>query len=219
MRREENPRLSLSLYEKKLAKRGFTLIAGVDEAGRGALAGPLVAAAIILPLTFKAANLKESKKLKPATRESLCKELKRKALAYSVCIIEPQEVDRLGLQGANRVALKRAVAGLSLQPEFVLCDGFRLGVFDCPYLNIIQGDNLSYSIAAASIIAKVTRDRIMSEYHRKHPEYNFDKNKGYGTLFHLRAIERFGITPIHRLTFSPVAQRRLFSLCGGGLKD
>jgi ribonuclease HII len=211
----ESSGLSLDIYERKLAKCGFTLIAGVDEAGRGALAGPLVAAAIILPLTFEATNLKESKKLNPVTREILCTELKEKALAYNVCIIEPREVDRMGLQEANKVALKGAVAGLGLKPDFVLCDGFRLSEFDCPYLNIIKGDSLSYSIAAASIIAKVTRDRIMLGYHRQHPEYKFDENKGYGTVVHLKAIERFGITPIHRLSFSPVAQKHLFSLHKG----
>ncbi len=190
---------NLSKWELTLKKKGFRLIAGVDEAGRGALAGPLVAASLILPLDLKINGVKDSKKLTPERREKLYDEIVRNAVDWSVAVVEVEEIDNLGLQQANLLALERAVEGLKKNPEFILVDHYRL---DFPNsLSITKGDTLVFVISAASIVAKVERDRLMKQYHQEFPVYQWDKNKGYGTLEHRKLIKIYGPCRLHRRCF------------------
>lgn len=198
--------LCLSNFERRLRKQGFKLVAGADEVGRGALAGPLVAAAVILPQDFYAYGLKESKQLSPTRREELHEIIVSSAVAWSVAVVEPAEIDSQGLQKANLKVLRQAVESLNPSPEYVLCDGFSIRGSKKPNLALVKGDRLSVSIAAASIVAKVTRDRMMESYHQVFPRYSFDQNKGYGTIVHLRSLEKHGPSPIHRRSFAHVAQ-------------
>lgn len=199
----------LSNFERRLGQRGFKLVAGVDEAGRGALAGPLTAAAVILPQGFYTYGLKESKQLSPARREELYKVIISSAVTWSVALVEPTEVDKYGLQEANLKALQQAVEKLNPSPDYILCDRFSIRKSKKPHLALVKGDRVSVSIAAASIIAKVTRDRMMKSYHQAFPQYSFDQNKGYGTLVHLRSLEEYGPSPIHRCSFARVSQLSL----------
>lgn len=180
-------------------------MAGVDEAGRGPLAGPILAAAVVLPLNFSLAKLDDSKKLSPLLRARLFDAIKRSALDIGVGLASREEIDRLNIERANRLAMERAVSALQTPPDFILVDGGRKMIKTAiPQRPIIGGDGKSVSIAAASIIAKVTRDRLMNKYHRQYPQYRFDRHKGYGTEGHLRRLERFGPCPIHRRSFSPI---------------
>ncbi|MEW6189526.1 MAG: ribonuclease HII [Actinomycetota bacterium] len=199
--------LKLCTYEHRLWRKGFSLIAGVDEAGRGALAGPLVAAAVILPQGIYLPGLRECKQLLPQQREELYRIITRSAVNWNVATLDPQQIDIMGLQKANLFLLSRAVLGLSVCPHYILSDAFSLINLKEPHLSLISGDKVSISIAAASIIAKVTRDHLMKEYHKKFPLYHFDHNKGYGTREHLQALKRFGPCPIHRHCFTPVKER------------
>ncbi|MDI6892427.1 MAG: ribonuclease HII [Actinomycetota bacterium] len=200
--------LSMNSFENKLRRQGFFLIAGVDESGRGALAGPLVAAAVILPSKgVYVPNLRECKRVSPLLREKLYELVTVLATGWSVVILESAVVDSLGLQKANLQALEQAVQQLPVRPDYVLSDGFPLPKLDLPHLALIKGDVVSATIAAASIVSKVTRDRLMRDWHEKYPNYGFDRHKGYGTQEHLKALRKYGPCPIHRRCFAPVVER------------
>ncbi len=190
--------------EKKLWEQGFLLVAGVDEAGRGPLAGPVVASACILPAQFDLPGLNDSKKLTESKREKLFGQIQKQALAYAIGSAEPAEIDLYNILQASKLAMKRAVEGLKIRPHHLLIDAVTLPQVNIPQTGIIRGDALSASIAAASILAKVTRDHWMRDLHTLYPEYGFDKNKGYGTNEHLQALQRLGPSPIHRRSFAPV---------------
>ena len=194
-------------YEKRLARQGLKLVAGVDEAGRGPLAGPLVAAAVILPANYDLPGLNDSKQLTARRREILFDQINKIALGVGIATVSHTVIDRINVGQANYLAMEKAIAALKIQPEYLLVDGerYRLKV-NIPMRGINGGDAISPSIAAASIIAKVTRDRLMGKYHAKYPQYNFLRHKGYGTREHLALIAVHGICPIHRRSFSPVAR-------------
>lgn len=182
------------------------LLAGVDEAGRGPLAGPVVAAAVILDDLQPIAGLNDSKKLTAKRRERLFDEIRARALCFSIAEASVEEIDRINILQATMLAMKRAVEGLRLKPVKVLVDGNRLPSLDIRAEAIVQGDALIPSISAASILAKVHRDRLCDELHLRHPEYGFDKHKGYGTALHLAALQAHGPAVCHRMTFAPVAR-------------
>ncbi len=182
------------------------LVAGVDEAGRGPLAGPVVAAAVILDDLHPIAGLNDSKKLSASRREALFDEIRAKALCCSVAEASVEEIDRLNILQATLLAMRRAVQGLRLKPAKVLVDGNRLPPLEVLAEAIVGGDAKVAAISAASILAKVTRDRQLVELHARHPEYGFDRHKGYGTADHLAALRRHGALPAHRRSFAPVAQ-------------
>lgn len=193
----------LYLYEQDLYEKGITLIAGVDEAGRGPLAGPVVAAAVILKKGATFTYVDDSKKLTEKQRDLALIEIKNQALAIGIGIASVEEIDLINIYRAAREAMLSAVAQLKIKPEFLLIDAMPMEI-DIPYLSLIKGDALSVSIAAASIVAKTTRDAYMLEMDKIFPEYGFKQHKGYGTKQHLEAIERYGITPIHRKTYEPI---------------
>lgn len=200
-------RLSVDLvrYERALREQGFARIAGADEAGRGALAGPLVAAAVVLPDGFDPQGIDDSKLLSPNQRDVAYERIVAAAIV-AVAKAEPAVIDRRGLHRSNISLLRRCVRALRPAPEYALTDGFPVPRMPCPALAIKKGDAVAVSVAAASIVAKVTRDRIMRRMHRRFPEFGFDHNKGYGTPEHLEVLDRLGPTPIHRLSFACVGQ-------------
>lgn len=181
----------------------YSLIAGIDEVGRGPLAGPVVAAAVILDPDKQILGLNDSKKLSLAKRVELFTKIKKEAVAVGIGVVSAEEIDKYNILGATKIAMKKAVSNLNKQPELLLVDAVQLQT-PIPQETIIKGDLKSNSIAAASIIAKVTRDEMMVEYGREFPGYGFANNAGYGTKEHLEAMKRLGITPIHRRSFSPV---------------
>ena len=189
-------------HERRLWDSGRSFIAGVDEVGRGPLAGPVVAAAVILPRDFDVLGIDDSKKLSPKKREELSAVIKEKALAWSVGWVGPERIDEINILEATKEAMTQAVQGLSLQPDHVLIDGnFTVRALALPQTAIVKGDANSTSIAAASILAKVTRDRYMEEMDAVYPGYAFASNKGYGTKAHYDGLKAQGPTPIHRKTF------------------
>lgn len=190
--------------ERALRQRGYRRIAGADEAGRGAWAGPLVAAAVILPVRFPGAGTRDSKLLSPAARERAYDIITRRALAWAVRIEPAAAIDRAGIQAVNLRALVAAVTALNPSADYALIDGWRL-TLPLPSERIIHGDALVLSIAAASILAKVTRDRLMVSAHRRYPRYGFNRHKGYGTRQHRDALARRGPCPLHRRSFRPIA--------------
>ncbi len=192
---------ALGLLEARLRAGGFTRVAGADEVGRGALAGPLVAAAVILPPETRLEGLRDSKMCTRLQRERLAEEIHAVALAVCIVSVRPDRIDRLGLQRSNLEALRRAVAGLGERPDYVLIDAFRLRRAPVPTLGVKKADAVSRSVAAASIVAKVHRDRIMRRQHRRHPGYGFSTNMGYGTREHWEALQALGPSPIHRRSF------------------
>jgi ribonuclease HII len=193
-------------YERRLRDRGFRLLAGVDEAGRGALAGPLVAAAVVLPDDFDCVGIEDSKLLTRLQRERAYERVMNHAVAVSVCRAMPRRIDRVGLHRTNKSLLRKAVRSLPVSPDFVLTDAFPLYRMNgVPCLSVRKGDVVTVSVAAASVVAKVTRDRTMDRYHRRFPDYGFDTNRGYGTQRHWDALWRLGPTPIHRMSFNHVA--------------
>jgi ribonuclease HII len=195
----------LGRYERELREQGFCLVAGVDEAGRGALAGPLVAGAVILPERFDLDGIDDSKRLSPGQREAAYERIVREAVAWSVRRCTPTRIDRRGLHRSNVALLRRCVTSLPVEPDYVLSDGFPVRRLPVPNLSIKKGDAVTASVAAASILAKVTRDRMMDRYHRRFPAYGFDHNRGYGTPEHRDAIRRVGPSPIHRYSFKGLA--------------
>jgi len=196
-------------YERALWARGVTRVAGVDEVGVGPLAGPLVAAAVILPQEIGLRGVDDSKKLSAAVRERLSAEIRARAVAIGLGIATVEEVDRLNTFWAALLAMRRAVLALPLSAEHLLVDGRRIPDLDLPQERLIKGDSRSYSIAAASIVAKVERDAMMHAHDRAYPEYGFAHHMGYGTPEHLAALSRHGPCPIHRRSFIPVSQARL----------
>ena len=204
-------------FERRCHRAGFRFIAGVDEVGRGALFGPVLAAAVILDLGADSAKdfsnkssvrirgIQDSKQLPVKERERLNEEIRRRAVAWSIASVEPGEIDRINIYQASRLAMRQAVLTLHPPPDLVLVDAVRLDV-QMPQVAIIHGDALSVSIAAASIIAKVERDRLLREWDRIYPHYQLARNKGYGTLAHRAKLRELGPTPLHRFSYAPVAQ-------------
>jgi len=191
-------------YERALQTKGYRLIAGVDEVGRGPLAGPVVCAAVIMPLdeTQLILGVDDSKKLSEKKREGLAEEIKKRALCYTIVEIDEKKIDEINILEATRLGMKQAIEGLSQTPEMVLTDGNMTLDIAISQTSVIHGDALSYSIGAASIIAKVYRDHLMDEYAKTYPQYGFEKNKGYGTAAHINGIKEHGLCPIHRRTFT-----------------
>ena len=193
-------------HEKNLLRRGFKTVAGVDEAGRGPLAGPVVAAAVIFPHDVKIKGLRDSKVLSPRTREKLHKEILKKAVSVGIGIVGEAAIDEINILRATFQAMRDAIEGLGTKPDHILVDGrHKIPCVPAPQLPIVGGDDISSSIAAASIVAKVTRDRMMIDLERLYPGWGFAKHKGYGTKGHFKALKEKGISPIHRMTFEPVA--------------
>lgn len=192
--------------EEGLYKEGYSFICGTDEVGRGPLVGPVCAAAVIMPVGCAIDGVTDSKKVSEKNRIILEKEIKEKALSYSVCFIDPKEIDEINIYEASRKAMITAIKSLKVKPDIVLSDAMPLdiGIKNIP---IIKGDEKSFTIACASILAKVARDSLMDEYDMMYPEYNFKKNKGYPTKDHLEALKIYGVLPIHRLTYSPVKKQ------------
>lgn len=195
--------LAMSSYEKQLREKGISLIAGIDEVGRGPLAGSVVAAAVILPDDFCLLGLNDSKKISEKKREEYFDYIQSHALAIGVGVVSNKIIDSINIYQATKQAMTQALSELPIKPEYLLIDAMELEE-DIPQTAIIKGDSNSISIAAASIIAKVTRDRMMKELGEKHPEYGFEKHMGYGTKEHLQAVEKYGILPEHRLSFAPI---------------
>jgi ribonuclease HII len=188
-------------FEKEIRAKGFKLVAGLDEAGRGPLAGPVVAAAVVLPPRVRLPGVDDSKKLSARQREEVFSLLQKRVSAIGVGIVEAEEIDRLNIHRASLKAMEKSVAALPCPPDYLLIDGLFTLNLPLAQKAIVKGDQKCLSVAAASIVAKVTRDRIMIAYHQEYPEYNFARHKGYGTKEHLRAIEKYGRCPLHRLTF------------------
>lgn len=200
------PAQGMDFFEQMFYRQGFRRIAGVDEAGRGPLAGPVVAGAVILPWEGIGEELFDSKAISAAKREALYEVILSRSLGVGLGVIDPAEIDQINILEATRKAMALAVERLPVPPDFILVDGphgFRAAIRQKP---IPKGDRLSRSIAAASIMAKVTRDRMMLEWHEKYPQYNFARHKGYGTKEHREAIERYGICDLHRKTFRGVKE-------------
>lgn len=194
---------SICAYERNLRREGYRFIAGVDEAGRGPLAGPVVAAAVILPEDFYLPGLNDSKQLSAQRREEYFQYINEHAVAVSTGIIHSAEIDEINIYEAAKKAMLEAISHLDVFPDYCLIDAMEVPL-PIEQLSLIKGDAKSVSIAAASVIAKETRDRLMTEYGAKHPQYGFEQHMGYGTKSHLEAIERFGPTEWHRMTFAPL---------------
>nr|WP_205862133.1 ribonuclease HII [Planosporangium thailandense] len=197
----------LYALERALQRRGFTFVAGADEAGRGACAGPLVVAAVVLPAGRRGEidGLTDSKLLTPAARERIYEEIMVRAMAHSVVVIPPGEIDSMGLHVCNLAGMRRALAQLAQRPEYVLTDGFSVDGLDVPGLAVWKGDQVAACVAAASVVAKVTRDRIMVELDRAWPGYGFAVHKGYATAEHSAALHRHGPCRVHRFSYANVA--------------
>lgn len=188
--------------ERALSKEGYRLICGVDEVGRGPLAGPVVCAAVIMPLGDIIEGVDDSKKLSAKRREELSAKILEKAIACNICRVEAEEIDSINILQATRLCMKRAVEGLSVPADFVLTDGNMTLDISLPQRSLVKGDALSYTIGAASIVAKVYRDKVMAEYDALYPQYGFARNVGYGTAEHIAAIQKYGLCPIHRRSFT-----------------
>lgn len=199
--KEQDRRQRMYIVEAELRKAGYKAIAGVDEAGRGPLAGPVVAAAVILPPAVGIEGINDSKKLSPARREQIYARMRRERIPFAVGAATVEEIDRFNILVASRMAMMRAVAKLPARPDFLLIDGYAWPGIDLPHRGLIDGDARSLSIAAASIVAKVTRDRLMGLLDRKYPGYGFARHKGYCTREHLEALAHLGFCAIHRRSF------------------
>lgn len=187
--------------ERRLKGEGYRFIAGVDEAGRGPLAGPVYAAAVILPEDVRLDGINDSKKLSPKKREELFEEITEKAVAYAVFSADEKQIDEINILRATHMAMNGAVSRLSQKPDYVIIDGNSISGMEIPHETVVKGDSKSISIAAASILAKVSRDRYITKMAELYPEYQFEKHKGYGTKEHVEAILKYGASPIHRKTF------------------
>lgn len=188
--------------ERELRSLGYMAICGVDEVGRGPLAGPVVCAAVIMPLDELIEGVDDSKKISAKRREILAKEIAPKAIAYNICAVDAPTIDAMNILQATRLCMKNAVEGLSVTPDFVITDGNMTLDISLPQRSVVKGDARSYTIGAASILAKTRRDALMREYAALYPEYGFDENAGYGTAKHIEAIKRVGLCPLHRKTFT-----------------
>ncbi len=203
MKEKELQRLKcLKQYEEELYNQGISTIAGIDEAGRGPLAGPVVVGCVIMPKESQIEGINDSKKISESKREKLYEQIISEAIAWNVGIVDQKEIDKINILNATKKALTIAIKGLSVRPDRILVDALQgIDTNGIPYTSIIKGDAKNYSIAVASIIAKVTRDRIMLEWDKLYPEYGFAKNKGYGTATHIQAIRENGICMLHRKSF------------------
>jgi ribonuclease HII len=197
-------------YERKAQRSGYVRVAGIDEAGRGPLAGPVAAAAVVLPRNYRNRHIKDSKQLTPQQREQLYGVIKEEALAVGLGVVEAARIDAVNIYQATLLAMQEAILDLGPAPDYLLIDGKARLPVAIPQEAIVKGDALSISIAAASIIAKVSRDKIMEIYHRQFPQYNFAQNKGYGTLEHREALEQYGRCKIHRRSFRSAAEREQY---------
>ncbi|WP_200760820.1 ribonuclease HII [Effusibacillus dendaii] len=191
-------------YERSLAAKGFRLIAGIDEAGRGPLAGPVVAAACILPIGIVIPKLNDSKQISPQQREELFHQIREQAVAYGIGMADVDYIDTYNILQATYAAMRRAIRAIGTEPDHLLTDAVTIPDVAVPQQAVIKGDAKSHSIAAASILAKVTRDQMMIEYGRMYPEYGFEQHMGYGTPEHIAALQKYGVCPIHRKSFAPV---------------
>lgn len=197
-------------HEKELRAQGHAIVAGLDEVGRGPLAGPVCAAAVVLPEAFDHKLLNDSKQLTERQRERLYDELVNDdGVAWHCVFVEVDEIDRINILQASREAMRRALRGLKVKADVALIDGLPVPEFPVPQRALVKGDSISFSIAAASVIAKVTRDRLMLKLHDEYPHYGFAKHKGYPTPMHLEALRQHGPCPLHRRSFEPVAQLTL----------
>lgn len=207
LRPKEEERIArLYHYERCLWEKGYALVAGVDEAGRGPLAGPVVAAAVVFAGEVFIPGLNDSKKLSPRQRETIAEEIKEKALAWNVAFVSASYIDRYNIVQASQEAMRQAVLGLSIEPQYVLVDALTIPAVSFPQTAIVKGDALSASIAAASVLAKVARDQYMEELHYSYPFYGFNRHKGYPTPQHLQALQERGPCPHHRRSFAPVRE-------------
>ncbi|MGE6378043.1 ribonuclease HII [Peribacillus muralis] len=202
---EKNAFMEMTEFERQLRKQGFSILAGIDEVGRGPLAGPVVTSAVILPESFYLPGLNDSKKISESKRELFYEMIYKEALSIGVGIVHSDVIDEINIYQATKKAMIAAVNDLSDLPDHLLIDAMELDV-PLPQLSLIKGDARSISISAASIIAKVTRDRMMKDYGEKYPEYGFEKHMGYGTSQHLDALDKHGLTPWHRRSFAPVKE-------------
>lgn len=196
--------VDLLSYEKKLYQSGYSLICGTDEAGRGPLAGPVVAAAVILPKNYTLDGLNDSKQLSEKKREKYYPIIIKDAISYGIGIVDAKTIDEINIYEASRLAMKKAIASMSVKPDYVLTDAMPIKDLDIPVTSIVHGDALSLSIAAASVLAKVTRDHIMYDLDKKYPEYEFAKHKGYPTKRHLELLKKYGANSEYRFTYKPV---------------
>lgn len=203
MKEKEEERLKLlKEIEENLYEQGCNSICGIDEAGRGPLAGPVVVAAVIMPRNSMIEGVNDSKKVSEKKREALYEQILQEAISYGIGIIDQKEIDNINILNATKKGLTTAVQALTVRPDRIIVDALEhIDTCHIPYTSIIKGDAKCYSIAAASIIAKVTRDRIMHQWDEIYPQYGFAKHKGYGTKAHIEAIKEYGLTPIHRLSF------------------
>lgn len=189
------------LYENQLTEKGFNHICGVDEAGRGPLAGPVCAAAVILQPNDIIEGVNDSKKLTEKKRELLFEVIKERAVSWSIAFATVEEIEELNILNATMLAMKRAVEGLNIPADYAIIDGNKTPNLDIPCESIVKGDANSMSIAAASILAKVSRDRLLLDYAQQYPQYGFEKHKGYGTKLHREALKEYGACPVHRMSF------------------
>lgn len=188
-------------YERLLKEKGFNLVCGIDEAGRGPLAGPVCAAAVIMPDGFVIDGVTDSKKLSPKKRDMLFDMIKENAVSYSIAYASVEEIEEINILNATMLAMRRACDGLEIKPDFAIIDGNKTPELSCPSYSIVKGDSLSHSIAAASILAKVSRDRLIEQMAKEYPQYEFEKHKGYGTKLHIEMIRKYGPSPVHRMSF------------------
>lgn len=196
--------MSLDL-DKEYIAQGYRLIVGTDEAGRGCLLGPVFAAAVILPIGYESSLINDSKKLSAKQREKAFEEITKNAIAYAISSVDPDTIDEVNILNASRMAMKQAIDTLNHDFDLILTDCMKIKGYDVPVIDVVHGDALSQSIAAASILAKVSRDRLCEELDEKYPEYNIKKNKGYGTKDHLEALKEYGpVKHLHRFTYAPV---------------
>ncbi len=204
MKENEELRLKeLKRQEDELRNRGFNMICGIDEAGRGPLAGPVVVASVIMPANSMIEGVNDSKKISEKKREKLYDQILEEAISYGVGIIGQDEIDEINILNATKKGLTMSLKELTVKPDLIIVDALtHIDTMGIPYESIIKGDAKCYSISAASIIAKVTRDRIMREWDKIYPEYGFEKHKGYGTSAHIEAIKKYGLCPIHRKSFT-----------------
>ncbi len=194
----------LLTFEKELYEKGFRFICGTDEAGRGPLVGPVVAGAVILPKNYHLDGLTDSKKLSEKKREKFFEIIKKEAIAYGIGIVDAKTIDEVNIYEASRMAMKKAIDNMAIKPDYILTDAMPITDLDVPVKAIIHGDGLSLTIAAASVLAKVTRDHYMYELDKKYPKYEFRKHKGYPTKRHLELISQYGVTKDYRFTYKPV---------------
>ncbi len=197
--------IDLLKYEKELYEQGITLIGGVDEVGRGPLVGPVVASCVILPVNYSLPGLDDSKKLSEKKREQFYDIIMNDAISVGIGIVDAKTIDEINILEASRLAMKKAIEDMKIKPEFILSDAMKLDNQSIPYKDIIHGDALSLSIAAGSVIAKVTRDRMMYELDKKYPEYGFAKHKGYPTKSHIENLKKYGVLENYRFTYKPVS--------------